>query len=233
MVTPTVQTMYTNHWRVHRTALARGATAVSACFLHVMALVVLSLGAVSCAELTNLQDDIAGLRADLHAHNETLAKISARVDELERRQSISEHVSGQMLPEVTQAIEVLLKKALVTENRLTNIEFGGLPAKAAEKPVKQTGQPGAPAQGPAVRGRGGQAGAALIIQPSPNTDGTSGKATALRLGMVPEDVRRALGDPISTETSASYIFWYYSRVHYQKYVIFEKDTRQVSGWWGL
>jgi hypothetical protein len=51
--------------------------------------------------------------------------------------------------------------------------------------------------------------------------------------MTPEEVRGALGDPISTETSDSYIFWHYSRVTNQKYVIFEKGTRQVSGWWGL
>lgn len=202
--------MYTNHGRVCRTGVARGVTAMRSGLLHGMALVILALGLVSCAEFTDLRADITSLQSDLNSNSETLAKISARVAELERRQSISDRVSGQAPRELTEAIEVLLKKALVTQSRLTALESAELPSKGAEKPVKQT------------------------RQPVPSSDDTaSPEATPLSLGMTREEVRRVLGDPISTETAGSYIVWQYSKVNHQKYVIFEKVTGQVSGWWGL
>jgi hypothetical protein len=51
--------------------------------------------------------------------------------------------------------------------------------------------------------------------------------------MSQEDVRRTLGDPVSIENAGSYIFWQYSQMSNQKYVVFEKASGQVSGWRGL
>jgi hypothetical protein len=165
---------------------------------------------VSCAEFTPLPADISRLQADLHTNSETLTQISARVDQLERRQSIPDHPSGQTSQELTQAIEVLLKKALLTESRLTALESAQLSTRAPEKPAQRARQ-----------------------QPPDPGDTSRREATPLSLGMTREEVRSALGDPVSTELAGSYIIWQYSQENHQKYVIFEDGTGQVWGWWGL
>lgn len=68
--------------------------------------------------------DIARLRADLHANTQTLSQLSVRVDELERRQADMESAVRQTQRELSQAIDVLLKKALITENRQPPRESG-------------------------------------------------------------------------------------------------------------
>jgi hypothetical protein len=202
--------------------------------LQIMALASLAVGLVSCAAWWDLSADITRLRSDLNANAEALAKISARVDELERRQSGPDRVSAQTQQELTQAIEVLLKKALVTESRLTAIESGGVPSRVSDKLAKQTRPPSPDTNGIAVATSGDQHSSSLSIEPSsPPQKPSSPQAKRIRLGMLPEDVRRLLGEPISIETSESYIFWQYSPVSNQKYVIFDKGTKQVSGWWGL
>ena len=196
MTTQTVQTMSPNHGRVRRAAVRQTATVASSGLSHVIALVILALGLVSCAEFTPLPADISRSQADLHTTSETLTQISARVDQLERRQSIPDHPSGQTSQELTQAIEVLLKKALLT--------------RAPEKPAQRARQ-----------------------QPPDPGDTSRREATPLSLGMTREEVRSALGDPVSTELAGSYTIWQYSQENHQKYVIFENGTGQVWGWWGL
>jgi hypothetical protein len=77
-------------------------------------------------------------------------------------------------------------------------------------------------------------------QPSPVTHNSAAQGKSprpagkhLTLGMTPEDVRHTLGDPISIEDAGSYVIWQYSRLSNEKYVVFEKESRQVSGWHGL
>jgi hypothetical protein len=210
MTTQTVQTMSPNHGRVRRAAVRQTATVASSGLSHVIALVILALGLVSCAEFTPLPADISRSQADLHTTSETLTQISARVDQLERRQSIPDHPSGQTSQELTQAIEVLLKKALLTESRLTALESAQLSTRAPEKPAQRARQ-----------------------QPPDPGDTSRREATPLNLGMTREEVRSALGDPVSTELAGSYTIWQYSQENHQKYVIFENGTGQVWGWWGL
>jgi hypothetical protein len=232
MVAQRTQTMYTNHWCVCRTTVARGGTAMRTRLLQSMIFAVLAFGIVSCAEFTNMPADITRLQSDLNTQNETLAKISARIDALEHRPSTPDNVSGPTQQELMQAIAVLLKKALEIENRLNTIESGGLLSRVPERPVKQGRQP--ETKGTSGPRGSDQHGSPPMTQSALSSQSASAPgATRISLGMTPEEVRGALGDPISTETSDSYIFWHYSRVTNQKYVIFEKGTRQVSGWWGL
>jgi hypothetical protein len=210
MTTQPVQTMSPNVGGVRRTTATRTATTASAGLPHAMALVVLALGLVSCTEFTPLPPDIRRLQAELHTHSETLAQISARLDQLERRQSIPDHPSEQTSQELIQAIEVLLKRALLTESRLTALESGELRSRVPAKPSKQTRQ-----------------------QPPNTSDTSQPQATSLSLGMTREEVRRVLGEPVSTEMAGSYTIWQYSQETHQKYVIFENATGQVWGWWGL
>jgi hypothetical protein len=51
--------------------------------------------------------------------------------------------------------------------------------------------------------------------------------------MTHDEVRRTLGEPISIDNVGAYVFWQYSEMRNQKYVIFEKASGQVSGWRGL
>jgi hypothetical protein len=170
----------------------------------------------SCAELVDLRTDIARLRSDLHVNTETLSRLTARLDELERRQADAESATRQTQQELAQAIEVLLKKALIAENRLTRIGSERNQSKDLEKLDSQAHQPPSETHNTAAQGK------------SPRPAGKH-----LSLGMTPEDVRHTLGDPISIEDAGSYVFWQYSRLSNQKYVVFEKETGQVSGWRGL
>jgi SmpA / OmlA family len=210
MITHTVQAASPKHGGVCRTTARRTATIASAGLPHVIALVIVALGMVSCAEFTPLPSDINRLQADLRANSELLAQISARVDQLERRQSISDHPSGQTSHELAQAIEVLLKKALLTEGRLTALESGELRSRVQVKPNKPVPQ-----------------------QRLNTSDAPHPEAVALSLGMTREEVRRILGEPVSTEMAGSYTIWQYSQENHQKYVIFENSSGQVWGWWGL
>jgi K+-sensing histidine kinase KdpD len=212
----TMRTISTNHWynrhpaleRVLRTARHRLSRAV------VVAIAPLMLG--SCAELMESPTDITHLRSDLQAHTQLLSQLSAQVDDLERRQAVTESTARRMQQELSQAIEVLLKKALMTENRQTTRESGKSQSKDAETLERQARQPSSETQRASSQG---------------GNSAQVGKH--LSLGMTQDDVRRMLGDPISIENAGAYTFWQYSQLSNQKYVVFEKASGQVSGWRGL
>ena len=210
MRTRAVQSMSPNPGRVRRTAGTRIAATASAGGYQLMACALLALGLVSCAEFTPAPADIGRLQADVHTNSETLAQISARVDQLERRQSSSDLPSGQSSQELTQAIKVLLKKALLTESRLTALESDERRTRGLDKPTMQPPQ----------------------RTPEPS-DIPPHQAAPLSLGMTREEVRRILGEPVSTEIAGPYTIWQYSSENHQKYVIFENGTGRVWGWWGL
>jgi hypothetical protein len=201
---------------MHNPALAPIMRIVRHWLPHAVVLAVTLLVLASCAELGEYRTDISRLRSDLHANAQLLSQLSARVDELERRQAATESATRQTQQELSQAIEVLLKKALMTGKRQTGRESGKSQSKEAETLEKQGRQLSSEMQ--RASSQGGNA-----LQ--------GGKP--LSLGMTQEDVRRTLGDPLSIEDAGSYIFWQYSQMSNQKYVVFEKGSGQVSGWRGL
>jgi K+-sensing histidine kinase KdpD len=183
---------------------------------YAVVLVIAPLVLASCAELGEYRTDIDRLRSDLHANAQLLSQLSARVDELERRQAAAESATRQTQQELSQAIEVLLKKALMTEKRQSSREPGKSQSRDVETQERQARQVQPETQRAAPQGGNSPQG---------------GKH--LSLGMTQEDVRRALGDPIRIENAGSYLFWQYSQTSNEKYVIFEKVSGQVSGWRGL
>jgi DNA-binding protein H-NS len=205
-----------NHWGVRHTGFWQGMRTAGNWLLRVVALTIAPLVLGSCAELVDLRTDVARLRSDLHVNAETLARLTSRLDELERRQADVESATRQTQQELSQAIEVLLKRALIAENRLSRMGSERNPSKGLEKLNSQARQLPPETHNAAAQGK----------SPQP-----AGKH--LSLGMTPEDVRHTLGDPISIEDAGSYVFWQYSRLSNQKYVIFEKASGQVSGWRGL
>ena len=112
--------------------------------------------------------------------------------------------------------QLMAAKALVTANRLTSIESGRSPSKGTERPERQARQQPSETQNAA-----------------PQKKNASQGEIHISLGMTQEEVRRTLGDPIGIETAGSYIFWQYSPMNNQKYVVFDKVTLQVWGWRGL
>jgi len=212
----TMQTNLTNHWYNCHTSLGRVLRTARHRLPHAVAVAVAPFMLASCAELMESPTHISHLRPDLQANTQLLSQLSARVDELERRQAATESTAWQMQQELSQAIEVLLKKALMTENRQTIRESGKSQSKDTETPERQA-RP-LPSETQRASSHGGN-----------STQG--GKH--LSLGMSQEDVRRTLGDPVSIENAGSYIFWQYSQISNQKYVVFEKASGQVSGWRGL
>lgn len=216
MAIRTKQTILANPWRVHHHPLGRVVSPAWRWLTRAMALVIAPLVLGSCAELRPFRADIAQLRSDLHTNAEILSQLAARVDELERRQVATDSTVRQTQQELTQAVEVLLKKALVMESRLTTIKSDRNQSKSTEKSDRLARQQPSEAKSTAPDGQGSPQG---------------GKH--LSLGMTQEDVRRTLGDPVSIENTGSYIFWQYSQMNNQKYVLFDKVTRQVWGWRGL
>jgi hypothetical protein len=160
--------------------------------------------------------DIARLRADLHANTQTLSQLSVRVDELERRQADMESAVRQTQRELSQAIAVLLKKALMTENRQTTRESGKSQSRDTERLERQVRQLPSVAQDSTSRG-----------------ENAPQARKYLSLGMTQDEVRRTLEEPISIDNAGAYVFWQYLQMRNQKYVIFEKVSGQVSGWRGL
>jgi hypothetical protein len=172
----------------------------------------------SCADLSEFRTDIAHLRSDLHANTEVLAQLSARMDALERRQGEAENAARHTQQDLSQAIEVLLRKALITEDRQSTRDSGKNQSYTTEKPEGQSRELSAGKQGASSRGGN--------VRPG---------RQQLSLGMTQDDVRRMLGEPISIEPVGAYVFWHYSPMstQQQQYVIFAKMSGQVSGWRGL
>jgi hypothetical protein len=213
----TMQTGFANHWRIRHTPLGRGLRTIGHWLPRAIALLITPLLLGSCAGVGDLRTDLASLRADLSTHTAALSQLSARVDELEQRQAATDRTVRQTQQDVrqsqrelTQAIEVLLKKALMMERRLTTSGSGRAQSKVTETLDRQARKQPSEAQNAAPLG-----------------------VKLISLGMTQEDVRRTLGDPISIDHTSSYIFWQYSELSNQKYVVFEKVTGQVWGWRGL
>ncbi len=135
----TMQTTSMNHWDACHTA-ASGMTVRCSGLLSYLALLTLTLGLVSCAASTERRADLLRLQSDLDANRESLAQLSARLEALERRQSPANSAAESRQQELAQAIEVLLKKALLTDSRLSAIESGGVPTIAPQKPAKRAQQ---------------------------------------------------------------------------------------------
>jgi hypothetical protein len=237
MTPQTMQPNASHHWCVCHLVLARRATPCRLGLPRMTLVATLALALAGCAEFNEfrgLRTDIAHLRSDLSAHSETLATLASRVDQLERRESITNRGAGQSPQELTRAVDVLLKKALETESRLNTIEDTRPLVRAPEKSPKPARQPVSEAKAPAAPRGNAQNGSTLPDQTAATSQKKASRgAKDISIGMTPDEVRRALGDPISTEMSESYVFWHYSQVANQKYVIFEKDTGEVSGWWGI
>jgi K+-sensing histidine kinase KdpD len=206
----TMQTSLADHWYNRRTSLEQVLRKAQHRLASVVAVAIAPLLCGSCAELTEYRTDITQLRSDLQANTQLLTQLSARVDALDGRQAATESTARQMQQELSQAIEVLLKRALVKENRQITRESGKTQAKETEMLERQA-RP----------------------LPSETQRASSPGAKHLSLGMTQEDVRRTFGDPISIEHAGAYIFWQYSQMSNQKYVVFEKASGQVSGWRGL
>jgi hypothetical protein len=211
-----MQTLLTNYWFMRHTSLEHAMRTVRHKLPQIMALAIAPLILGSCAELIEFRSDIARLRSDLHANTQTLSQLSARVDELERRQAAAESASRQTQHELSQAIEVLLKRALITDNRKAIRESGKSQSMEGEKLENEVQQRPAATQRAAPQGRKSSQG-----------------EKHLSLGMTQEEVRRMLGEPLSIEEAGSYIFWQYSPRSNQQYVVFERVNGQVSGWRGL
>jgi hypothetical protein len=169
----------------------------------------------SCAELVEFRTDLARLRSDLQANAHALSQLSARLDALERRQADAESATRQTQQDLSQAIEVLLKRALVMEDRQSTRETGRSQANYPEHPQSQTPNLTVAPQGPSSR----------------SGDFLPGKRQ-LSLGMTQDDVRHLLGDPSSIEPVGDYVFWHYSPTSNQQYIIFDKMSGQVTGWRG-
>ena len=104
----------------------------------------------------------------------------------------------------------------MTEDRQSSREPVKSQSTEAEKPERQARRlPGA-VQGTSSRG-----------ETSPQG------RKRLGLGMTQDEVRRTLGEPSSIENAGAYVFWQYSEMSNQKYVIFGKLSGQVTGWRGL
>jgi hypothetical protein len=173
------------------------------------------LGLVGCAQLTDLRADLSRLRADLNAQSALLATLTDRVSALEQRVNASADGGTRLSPEWQQAVEVLLKKALETEARLSQLESARVERRRPDASIKPT---------PA-------AAHSKAANPPAHANGPVKKD--ISLGMTAEEVRRILGEPLCIEEAGPYIFWQYSPVHDQKYVVIDRVGGRVSGWRGL
>ena len=182
-------------------------------FLQAVALAITPLMLGSCAELIEFRTDIARLRSDLQANTQALSQLSARIDELERRQAAAESTTRQTQQDLSQAIEVLLRKALMSEDRQITRESGKNSPKDTRNLESQPRPPSDTGQGALSRGMSSHQG-----------------KKQLSLGMTQDDVRRMLGDPLSIEPAGPYVFWHYAPMSNQQYVIFDNRSGQVSGW---
>src|SRR5262245_25963428 len=119
---------FTGHGRVHAAVrvlqalvTSRGSLASASLVQGVMSVwptrphAVAWAGAVvllgGCADLSEFRTDITRLRADLHAHAQGLAQLSARMDELERRQGEAESAAQRTQQDLSRGLEVRLRKA--------------------------------------------------------------------------------------------------------------------------
>jgi hypothetical protein len=211
-----MQAILTSRCSLSHMSLEHAMTSVWQKLPHAMTLAIAVVILGSCADLSEFRTDIAHLRSDLHANTQVLSQLSARMDEIERRQGEAESAARQKQQDLSQAIEVLLRKALITEDRRFTRDSRKSQSHENEKPEGQARE--LSAGGEEASSRGG--------------DFRSGRKQ-LSLGMTQDDVRRVLGEPVSIEPVGAYVFWHYSPMSNQQYVIFEKMSGRVSGWRGL
>ncbi len=181
--------------------------------LQAVALAITPLMLGSCAELIEFRTDIARLRSDLQANTQALSQLSARIDELERRQAAAESAARQTQQDLSQAIEVLLRKALIAKIAKSPVNPGKTRPRILEIWRVRHARTSATGQGALSRGMNSHQG-----------------KKQLSLGMTQDDVRRMLGDPLSIEPAGPYVFWHYAPMSNQQYVIFDNRSGQVSGW---
>jgi outer membrane murein-binding lipoprotein Lpp len=178
-----------------------------------VALIIVPLLLGSCAELIEFRTDIAHLRSDLQTNTQALSRLSARMDELEQQQAAAESAARQTQQDLSQAIEVLLRKALISED--FQITQNLVRSSLKESNRLESELHSASAMGQRASSPGGD---------SPH--GTK----YLSLGMTQDEVRRMLGDPLNIEPVGPYVFWHYAPMNNQHYVIFDTRNGQVSGW---
>jgi septal ring factor EnvC (AmiA/AmiB activator) len=206
MATRSMQTILTIYCHLRYPPLGWVIRTTSHILLCRLPVAIAPLLLVSCAELGEFRSDIAHVRSDLHAQTQTLSQLVARVDALERRQADAESAARRTQQDLSEAVEVLLRKALVMENRQTPRESD----KSQARQLPAAAEGASPPAGNAHQGK-----------------------NHLSLGMTQEDVRLKLGAPLSVEHVGAFVFWHYSPVSNQQYVIFEQMSGQVSGWRGL
>jgi hypothetical protein len=137
------------------------------------------------------------------------------MDALERRQGEAESIARQTHQDLSQAIEARPKKAVIPKSRQITRDPG-----KGQSPEPAT--PGSRARGFAT---GGQEASARGGKVRPG-------GRELRPGMTQDEVRRLLGEPISIEPMGAYVFWHYSPMSTQQYVIFEHLSGRVVSWRG-
>jgi TolA-binding protein len=171
------------------------------------------LALAGCTGQEAFRSEVIRVSTDQSSQSAALTTLAARIDAVERRLHADAHATGQLRQELKEAIEVLLKKALETDNRLASLE-SALTALAAAKRSEKAAPP-AKRQVSAVNG---------AAEP---------RAPRISLGMTQEEVRRILGNPVNAERAGEHIFWYYSHLKNEEYVVFEQSNGRVSGWLGL
>ena len=119
-----MQAILTAYWYMRHLSVGRAMRFVWHRLPQAVALAIAPLMLGSCAELVEFRTDITRLRSDLQADTQALSQLSARMDELERRQAEAESAARQTQQDLSQAIEVLLRKALMSEDRQITRESG-------------------------------------------------------------------------------------------------------------
>ena len=127
-----MQAILTHHCSMRHTSLGHAMRTIWHRFPRPWRWLIAPLILGSCAELIEFRTDIAHLRSDLHANSQILSQLSARVNEIERRQADTESAARQTQQELSQAVEVLLRKALMTENRQSTRD----PERASQRKLK-------------------------------------------------------------------------------------------------
>jgi hypothetical protein len=178
--------------------------------VRLIAVAMWGVGLVGCAELGAIRSEMARLRADLMAYHTAMESLTERVQAIEQRGATSESGVAHPSHDLQQGVEVLLKKALEIDVRVSQLEATKNVGSRAPMP-----RPSPPKSALEERG--------------PTID----KRQEISLGMTQEEVRQIIGDPLRTEYAGDYIFWHYSPLSYQKYVVFERENGRVSGWLGL
>jgi hypothetical protein len=105
-----MQTILTHYSDMRHPSLGWAMKTARHSFPRAVALAIAPLMLGSCADLIEFRRDIGRLRSDLRANTQVLAQLSARVDEIERRQADAESAARQTQQNRPQAIETSSEK---------------------------------------------------------------------------------------------------------------------------